>query len=476
VLPHHPAFGSEVDAEILQEGIGHSIAMLRKAATVSGTLAAGTLTVRVTNETGHKLPTGYPEGRRMWLHVRALDADRTVVFESGRYVFSSATLTGHGAEIGDPDYDAHLRVWEAEQGISPDVAALVGLPAGRSFHLSLNNVRLKDNRIPPRGFTNAAYAAVDAEPVAATYADGQHWDEAAYPVGPAATRAEVTLYYQTTSREYVEFLRDENVTTAAGDILFDLWDEHGKAAPVEMARLTVETDAQLVAKCQANVGKSLAKYLKRVTREWTRCYDQRTAGGTCDTATRDARLAEAAAELRTRVGGVKDRACTGAIFTPGSLGHGSTCPAPCGALPLFDLADLATCSICLGDALTAEALNAAYGTTPPALPAAVPAGSRSCQKVLGKSTSTLASKWSDALLRCEQDNARGDNQPPLVCATDPEGRIARAQDSAAGKVEKCADFSGIPGCATSGGAAAVTACIEAALGGVVGPFTQGAYP
>jgi hypothetical protein len=399
-----------------------------------------------------------------------------VVFESGRYVFGGATLTGYGADVGDPDYDPHLHVWEAEQGISAPVAALVGLPQGRSSHLTLNNVRLKDNRIPPRGFTNAGYAAIDAEPVGAAFADGQHWDDVVYPVGPAATRAEVTLYYQTASREYVEFLRDQNTTTAAGDILFDLWDQHNKSEPVEMARLTVETDAALLAKCHANVAKSQAKYLKRVTKAWARCYDERAAGGPCDTVKRDARLAAATAELRARIGGIKDRACVGAILTPGSLGHGSTCPAPCGSLALFDLNDLATCGLCLSDALVDEALDAAYGTTPPALPTTVPAAALSCQKRLGKTASTLASKWSDALLRCEQDNARGENVPPLDCTLDPEGRIASAQAGAAEKVARCTDFTGIGGCATNGSAALVSSCIETAIGTAVGPSTQGAYP
>ena len=62
-------------------------------------------------------------------------------------------------------------------------------------------------------------------------------------MGAAATQAEVTLYYQTASREYVEFLRDENVTTSSGNILFDLWNDVNRSTPVEMARLFVETDA-----------------------------------------------------------------------------------------------------------------------------------------------------------------------------------------------------------------------------------------
>ena len=46
------------------------------AATLEASIAGGNLTVRVTNESGHKLPTGYPAGRRMWLHVRAFDGAR----------------------------------------------------------------------------------------------------------------------------------------------------------------------------------------------------------------------------------------------------------------------------------------------------------------------------------------------------------------------------------------------------------------
>ena len=45
VLPFHPAFGSEVDTAALQDGIAASTDNLRKAATVSGTIAGGTLTV-----------------------------------------------------------------------------------------------------------------------------------------------------------------------------------------------------------------------------------------------------------------------------------------------------------------------------------------------------------------------------------------------------------------------------------------------
>jgi hypothetical protein len=410
----------------------------------------------------------------MWLHVRAFDGQRNVIFESGRYLFATATLEGYRAEISDPDYDPNLHVWEAEQGIDAAVAAATGLPEGRTFHLSLNNVRLKDNRIPPRGFTNVAFEAIDAEPVGAVYADGQYWEDVAYPVGAQAVAAEVTLYYQTASREYVEFLRDENTTTAAGNILFGLWEDHNQSVPVEMAKLTVETDAKALARCAKKISRGQEKYLKRYQKEWEQCFARRTAGLSCDAASRDAAIAAEEASLRERIGGLKDRACAAQGLTPSSLGHGTSCPAPCAGIVLFDMNDVASCAVCLAQALSGEALDAAFGATPPALPSPLASDLRPCQSLLGKASGTLASKWVKSLARCEYGNALGN--PPLDCSTDPKGTIGRAQDQSASKVGRCESFAGIPGCATAGNAAAVEACIETAIGGAVEPYTEVAFP
>jgi Cytochrome c554 and c-prime len=476
VLPHHPAFGAEVDASVLQEAIGKATSMLRRAASVSAELAGGSLTVRVTNESGHKLPTGYPEGRRMWLHVRAFDGDRNVVFESGRYVFSTATLAGFHADPNDPDYDPTLHVWEAAYGISPDVAAATGLAAGQTSHLVLNNVRLFDNRIPPRGFTNATFEAFDGAPVGQAYADGQYWDDVVYPVGPSAEQAEVTLYYQTASREYVEFLRNENTTNAAGNILFDLWNDYNKSVPVEMAHVFVESDAKVVTQCRKALSRMLARFRKKHLKEWTRCFDAEVKGLSCDAGRRDAKIAAAEAKLREKIGGVKDRKCGGRSLTPGTLGHAAVCPPPCSSVILFDMNDLASCAVCMAKALDDTALDAAYGATPPVVPGTLPSGAQSCQRSLSKAAAGLALGWSRALDRCELANANGKNVPPLDCATDPDGQIAKAQAKAGAKIATCGDFSGLAGCATSGDAAGTQACMESAIGGLVPGVTGVAYP
>ena len=476
VLPQHPFFGSEVDASVLQEGIGRATNMLRRAATVTLDLTGGNLTVRITNESGHKLPTGYPEGRRVWLHVRAFDDDRNIIFESGRYVFSTADLVGYNADLGDPDYDPYLQVWESRMGMSADVAALAGLPAGESFHLVLNNLRLKDNRIPPRGFTNAAYAAFDGAPVDASYADGQHWDDVVYPVGAAAVQAEVTLYYQTSSREYIEFLRDENTTNAAGNILFDLWDQHNRSVPVAMARGFLESDAKTSNLCHKSVAKLEERYRRAHMKAWARCFQIEASGLPCDAGSRDARIAAAEAKLRERLGGPKDKLCTGHSLTPISLGHGTSCPVPCSEVTLFDMTDLASCAVCMADAVNTAALEAAYGARLPELPSQAPEAGESCQKSLGKAASALAQGWPSALARCEQDNLTGKINPPEDCATDPDGRIAKAQLKAAKKIQACQDFSGIAGCATSGDAAGTQACMESAVGSVAPEFARVSHP
>jgi fibronectin type 3 domain-containing protein len=53
--------------------------------------------------------------------------------------------------------------------------------------------------------------------------------------GKRLDRVEATLYYQSTSKEYVEFLRDENRSNDWGNVFYDLWAGNGKAAPQIMA-------------------------------------------------------------------------------------------------------------------------------------------------------------------------------------------------------------------------------------------------
>ena len=66
------------------------------------------------------------------------------------------------------------------------------------------------------------------------YADGQYWDRTWYSIPAEARSANVTLYYQSTSKEFVEFLRDENRTDDSGQQMYDLWNDNGKCPPERM--------------------------------------------------------------------------------------------------------------------------------------------------------------------------------------------------------------------------------------------------
>jgi hypothetical protein len=211
--------------------------------------------VRVTNHSGHKLPTGYPEGRRMWLDV-VVRADGTPIWQSGAW--NPAT----GALADDPQ----LKVYEVKPGLwnhngtnECDTADIDGNPL---FHFVLNDCISLDNRIPPEGFTGMN--DIETRPVNYIYpetAPGSgilvNYDDTTYavPIPGSAVGAqlsvEATLRYQTASDDYVLFLRDQAVDNgfpddciprstglpdmSRGEILHDMWTRYDRAPPVPMA-------------------------------------------------------------------------------------------------------------------------------------------------------------------------------------------------------------------------------------------------
>lgn len=212
--------------------------MLENAATLEVRAAAlegarASATVRVTNETGHKLPTGYPEGRRMWLEVAVVDARGRVIASSGLY----------DSETDDLQRDPQLRTYEAK----------LGQRGIESFHFVLNDTLLEDTRIPPEGFR--APPEADIAPLGRDYGDGaggyRHFDEASYVFdglcGDGALSLRVRLLYQSSTRQYMEFLRDEAPPSADpalggrswGQLAYEAWRAHGGDEPVEMESVTV---------------------------------------------------------------------------------------------------------------------------------------------------------------------------------------------------------------------------------------------
>ncbi len=230
-------YPDEVSAPAIAAGIVRANYMLQNAATMSASFSNGFLQVTVTNQTGHKLPTGYPEGRRVWVNVKFFDHTMNLIGESGAYNQNTGVLT----------HDTEAKIYAVHPGIDANITNIVGLAAGPSLHFVLNNKIYEDNRIPPRGFSNATFAAFGGAPVGHSYADGQHWDRTPYTVPLGTARAEVRLFYQSTSKEFIEFLRDKNTTNTKGQEMYDLWNNNGKCPPDLMAQATWEPAAPVFA-------------------------------------------------------------------------------------------------------------------------------------------------------------------------------------------------------------------------------------
>jgi hypothetical protein len=114
----------------IQSGKLRALDHLQDAAAL--TVSGNTLTVF--NLTGHKLISGYAEGRRMWLNVRWYDALNVLVREDGEYgqlptvINSVPTLVDTILDINDPE----THIYEAQPAISQDWAAkllTMGVPS-----------------------------------------------------------------------------------------------------------------------------------------------------------------------------------------------------------------------------------------------------------------------------------------------------------------------------------------------------------
>jgi hypothetical protein len=230
---------------------------LESAGHLSAVLNGSDLEVTVTNLTGHKLITGYPEGRRMWLNVKWFGAGDVLIDEDGEY----GELYHDGSPVTVQDLDGttwtvrtildpdSTKVYEANPGMTQEWAVqLLGLgypgdmvltwdhethlpeqdlqdladsPPGtifKTFHFVLNNAVYGDNRIPPYGMAYTEALERSALPVPTSQYGGgtasydgmngvyEYWDVVPFDIPSGAVRAEVQLLYQATSWEYIQFL------------------------------------------------------------------------------------------------------------------------------------------------------------------------------------------------------------------------------------------------------------------------------
>ena len=269
---------TQIDIDNINRGAIRARAMLKDAAKLE---VVGN-TVKVYNLTGHKLTSGYPEGRRMWLNIRWFDASNNLIREDGKYGRLNIAYGGRTYQVESllDLHDPNTRIYQVEGGLTQEWAAQLlsigtdpniplmfdritgavqqtvgGLAAqapgtvAESFHFALNNVVLHDNRIPPYNMAYDASLERNCLPVPATQfgnpgAGGtfNYWDEFQMNPPAGADHAQIRLVYQTTSWEYLSFLflaNDGSVPHLAdtGMDLIRSWMRTGMARPEVMATI-----------------------------------------------------------------------------------------------------------------------------------------------------------------------------------------------------------------------------------------------
>lgn len=106
------------------------------------------INVQTTNLTGHKLPTGIPF-RRMWIHIKVMNENSEVIFESGKWG-SDGEVFGHSTPF-EPHYD----IIRAQDQIQIFEGVLIDVNGQVTQTLLRAADYVKDNRIPPAGFTTS---------------------------------------------------------------------------------------------------------------------------------------------------------------------------------------------------------------------------------------------------------------------------------------------------------------------------------
>ncbi len=267
---------SSMQLSALQEGKARAKRQLELAAALS----VAEEKVKVVNLTGHKLISGYPEGRRMWLNIKWYDEFAQLLREDGEYGEITTQIGGQNVQVETIlDLTAtNTRIYEAKYGITQEwaqqllnlqalpaslalsydrltgnetltlgeLAALAPGSAAANFHFVLLNTAIKDNRIPPFGFNYLEAEKRNTLPVPANqYGDPgsqgiyNYWDELVLSPPNNAASASVDLLYQPTSWEYIQFLylaNNKSVSFLAneGDKILDTWLNTGMASPKVM--------------------------------------------------------------------------------------------------------------------------------------------------------------------------------------------------------------------------------------------------
>lgn len=249
----------------------------------------------------------------MWLNIKWYGTGGVLLREDGKYGDMTVNINGAPTTVKTilNLEDSNTKIYEAHYGMtqewanqllalgySPSMVISYDRVSGEAdytlgqlaaqapgtyhetFHFVLNNTVAKDNRIPPYGFNYEEARKRNALPVPANQyqnADGsyRYWDDVALNPPSGAVYADISLMYQPTSWEYIQFLylanNGQNAFLANEGInLFNAWMNTGMAQPMAMASTTWGTPPAPACTAPGTPQNLTAKPAKKaITLTWT---------------------------------------------------------------------------------------------------------------------------------------------------------------------------------------------------------------
>jgi hypothetical protein len=163
------------------------------------------VTLSVSDQTGHKFPTGFPS-RRVWIQFTVTDSTGKVVFESGK-PNADGSITGNNADGKIGSFEPHYNVITSSDQVQIYESIMSDTDGKITYNLLHGASYLKDNRLLPTGF-NKATAPSDA----GVYGDAQSdanftggSDQVTYQISPSGKgpyTVTARLLYQTVSYQF----------------------------------------------------------------------------------------------------------------------------------------------------------------------------------------------------------------------------------------------------------------------------------
>jgi hypothetical protein len=164
ILTMLDAFGEDLGVTAsenhFETTIGHTLDQLQNSTATVGveniTLSSTRLVLEVvvSNQAGHKFPTGFPS-RRAWLHLTLRDASGQTVFESGAFN-PDGSIVGNDADVDPAAYEPHYQTIVSPEQVQIYETILRDTRGLVTTQLMMAAGYLKDNRLLPEGFEKSA--------------------------------------------------------------------------------------------------------------------------------------------------------------------------------------------------------------------------------------------------------------------------------------------------------------------------------